>query len=148
MYLEKLEGPAPRGAQRVHDWLIVPALWDVLHRRIETQVQDRGEAAHLAFTSMLRFSRFLREKYGVNLGPMAFSEVHKMLGGRIRHLIVCAALSDPVLNAFEGLGLSFGRVWADRGGACSERAPARRSKGRRERRHPASRRRYPDHQPR
>jgi long-chain acyl-CoA synthetase len=108
MYLQELEGPLLREAltQFKPTGLIgVPALWDVLYRRIETQVQDRGEAAHLAFTSMLRFSRFLREKYGVNLGPMTFSEVHKMLGGRIRHLISGgAALSDPVLNAFEGLG--------------------------------------------
>ncbi len=108
MYIEELEGPLLRDALtqfRPTGLIGVPALWDVLYRRIETQVQDRGEAAHLAFTSMLRFSRFLREKYGVNLGPMTFSEVHKMLGGRIRHLISGgAALSDPVLNAFEGLG--------------------------------------------
>ncbi len=108
MYLEALEGPLLREALksfRPTGLIGVPALWDVLHRRIETQVKDRGEAAALAFTSMLRLSRFLREKYGVNLGPMAFGEVHQMLGGRIRHLISGgAALSEPVLHAFEGLG--------------------------------------------
>ena len=108
MYIEALEGPVLREALsnfRPTGLIGVPALWDVLHRRIETQVRDRGQAAHLAFTGMLRLSRFLREKYGVNLGPMAFSEVHQMLGGRIRHLISGgAALSEPVLNAFEGLG--------------------------------------------
>jgi len=108
MYLEDLEGTLLRDALshfRPTGLIGVPALWDVLHRRVESEVRDRGEAAHLAFTGMLRFSRFLREKYGVNMGPMAFSEVHRMLGGRIRHLISGgAALSEPVLNAFEGLG--------------------------------------------
>ena len=108
MYIEALEGPVLREALsefRPTGLIGVPALWDVLHRRIETQVRDRGQSAHMAFTGMLRLSRFLREKYGVNLGPMAFSEVHRMLGGRIRHLISGgAALSEPVLNAFEGLG--------------------------------------------
>ncbi len=108
MYLEELEGPLLREALksfRPSGLIGVPALWDVLHKRIETQVKDRGEAAQLAFTSMLRLSRFLREKYGVNLGPMMFQEVHRTMGGRIRHLISGgAALSEPVLEAFEGLG--------------------------------------------
>ncbi len=108
MYLEELEGALLRTALkefRPNGLIGVPALWDVLHRRIETQVKDRGQAAQMAFTSMLRLSRFLREKYGINMGPMLFSDVHKTMGGRIRHLISGgAALSEPVLDAFEGLG--------------------------------------------
>ncbi len=108
MYIEEIEGGLLRKALkafRPSGLIGVPALWDVLHRRIETQVKDRGQAAQLAFTSMLRLTRFLREKYGVNLGPMLFSDVHKTMGGRIRHLISGgAALSEPVLEAFEGLG--------------------------------------------
>ncbi|MEE2756435.1 MAG: AMP-binding protein [Myxococcota bacterium] len=108
LYLDELEGGLLREALsdfRPTGLIGVPALWDVLHRRIETEVRDRGEAAHLAFTAMLRLSRFLKKQYGVNLGPMSFSEVHRMLGGQIRHLISGgAALSEPVLNAFEGLG--------------------------------------------
>ena len=69
----------------------MPALWDVLHRRIETQVHDRGEAAHLAFTELLRLSRFLKEGYGINMGPMVFSEVHQMLGGEF----VISSVAEP-----------------------------------------------------
>ena len=90
MYMEQPEGGLLRSALkefRPTGLIGVPALWDVLHRRIESEVKDKGEAAHLAFTAMLRLSRFLKRQYGVNLGPMTFSEVHQMLGGRIRHLI-------------------------------------------------------------
>ena len=108
MYLEELEGKLLREALkefRPSGLIGVPALWDVLYRRIETQVKDRGQAAQLAFTTSLRLSRFLRERYGINLGPMLFGDVHRTMGGRIRHLISGgAALGEPVLEAFEGLG--------------------------------------------
>ena len=107
-YIEELEGPLLRQAMkdvRPNGIIGVPALWDVLHRRIETQVNDKGDAAKLTYTSMLRLSRWLRKNYGINIGPFVFNEVHKTLGGSIRHLISGgAALSEPVLNAFEGLG--------------------------------------------
>ncbi len=108
MYMEELDGPLLRTAMkqfRPTGLIGVPALWDVLHKRIEQQVDDQGEATRIAFTTMIRFSRWMRSNYGVNLGPMMFADVHKTMGGRIRHLISGgAALSDPVLKAFEGLG--------------------------------------------
>ena len=63
-----------------------------------------GLAATLPLV-VLRLSRFLRQKYGLNIGRFLFREVHDTMGGKIRHLISGgAALSEPVLNAFEGLG--------------------------------------------
>jgi long-chain acyl-CoA synthetase len=107
-YLEEIDGPLLRSALkdvRPTALIGVPALWDLLYRRIETQVEDRGEAARLAFNSMMRLSRFLRRSYGVNVGPLLFNEVHDTLGGRIRHLISGgASLGDNVMRAFEGLG--------------------------------------------
>lgn len=107
-YLEEIDGPLLRSAMkaiRPTGIIGIPALWDVLHRRIETQVKDKGQAAWLTFTAMIRLTRFLREKYGINVGKLAFNEVHSTLGGSIRHLISGgAALSEPVLHAFEGLG--------------------------------------------
>lgn len=107
-YLEEIDGPLLRDAMkqvRPHGIVGIPALWDVLHKRIESQVSDKGDAARLAFTTSLRLSRFLRRKYGLNIGRFLFREVHDTMGGKIRHLISGgAALSEPVLNAFEGLG--------------------------------------------
>lgn len=107
-YLEEIEGTLLRAALKEvkpNGIIGIPALWDVLHRRIETQVKDKGEAARLTFTATLRLSRWLRRNYGVNIGRFIFREVHDTMGGRIRHLISGgAALSEPVLDAFEGLG--------------------------------------------
>ncbi len=107
-YLEEIDGPLLRSAlkaTRPTALIGVPALWDLLYRRIETQVDDRGESQRLAFNAMMRLSRHLRRQYGLNAGPFLFSEVHSTLGGNIRHLISGgAALGDNVLRAFEGLG--------------------------------------------
>jgi long-chain acyl-CoA synthetase len=107
-YLEEIDGPLLRAALKAFKptaLIGVPALWDLLHRRIETQVGERGDSARTAFKAMLRLSRFLRTKYGVNAGPLMFSEVHRTMGGRIRYLISGgAALGEPALKAFEGLG--------------------------------------------
>ena len=108
IYLEEIDGPLLRRALKVvrpTALIGVPALWDLLYRRIEGQVGDRGQAAKVAFDGMTRFTRHLRRSYGINLGPMVFNEVHRNLGGRIRHLISGgAALGEPVMQAFEGLG--------------------------------------------
>lgn len=107
-YLEEIDGPLLRAALKAFKptaLIGVPALWDLLHRRIETQVGERGDNARTAFKAMLRLSRFMRSKYGVNVGPLMFSEVHRTMGGRIRYLISGgAALGEPVMKAFEGLG--------------------------------------------
>ncbi|MFN3200844.1 MAG: AMP-binding protein [Bradymonadia bacterium] len=107
-YLEEIDSTLLRSAlkdTRPTALIGVPALWDLLHRRIESQVEDRGEAARLTFDAMVRLTRFTRSRLGVNLGPFLFQEVHRTMGGRVRHLISGgAALSEPVLRAFEGLG--------------------------------------------
>ena len=106
-YLSDLEGPILRRAMKQikpTGIIGIPALWDVLQKRIETQVKDRGEAARIAFKASVKLNRNLR-KYGINLGPLAFSEVHDTLGGKIRYLISGgAALNDSALEIFEGLG--------------------------------------------
>ena len=107
-YLEEIDGPLLRAALKAFKptaLIGVPALWDLLHRRIETQVGERGDNARMAFKAMLRLSRFLRKEYGVNMGPALFGEVHRTMGGRIRYLISGgAALGEPAMKAFEGLG--------------------------------------------
>ncbi|MFB6373877.1 MAG: AMP-binding protein, partial [Bradymonadaceae bacterium] len=47
----------------------------------------------------------LRDRAGVNIGPLAFSAVHKALGGNLDYLVSGgAALPDEVLEGFYGLG--------------------------------------------
>ncbi|MBM4290228.1 MAG: AMP-binding protein [Deltaproteobacteria bacterium] len=106
-YLTALDGATLRAAMRAvrpTGIIGIPALWDVLQKRIESQVKDKGEAASLLFKLSVKANRALRAK-GLNAGPLLFGQVHESLGGSVRYLISGgAALSESTLEVFEGLG--------------------------------------------
>jgi long-chain acyl-CoA synthetase len=106
-YLSDREGPTLRKAMkdvRPTGIIGIPALWDVLEKRIQSQVKDRGQAASMLFKASTALNRQAK-RAGLNLGPLFFNEVHSNLGGRIRYLISGgAALKHDVLDVFEGLG--------------------------------------------
>ena len=83
----------------------VPALWDLLRRRILAPFADRSQRAEDLATALIDAAHLLREDTGVNIGPAVFLPVHTALGGRIRYLISGAsALSEATWKAFRGLG--------------------------------------------
>jgi long-chain acyl-CoA synthetase len=83
----------------------VPALWQLLHRKIFKTISDRGLLVQHAFESIVNLSRAIREKTGVNLGRFLFYPVHLRLGGRLRLLISGgSALSPEMHKSFRGLG--------------------------------------------
>ena len=106
-YLSDREGPTLRRAMkdvRPTGIIGIPALWDVLEKRIQSQVQDRGQAAEILFKASTALNRQAK-RAGLNFGPSLFREVHRNLGGRVRYLISGgAALKHDVLEVFEGLG--------------------------------------------
>jgi long-chain acyl-CoA synthetase len=106
-YLSDLEGSLLRTAMKSikpTGIIGIPALWDILEKRIHTQVSDKGKAAKILFDASLRLNRTLRT-YGLNIGPLAFNQIHQNLGGKVRYLISGgAALNNNVLEVFEGLG--------------------------------------------
>lgn len=152
-YIEEIEGTLLRAALKdvkPNGIIGIPALWDVLHKRIESQVKDKGEAARLTFTATLRLSRWLRRKYGVNIGRFIFREVHDTMGGAHPppHQRWCG-LERAGARRLRGPGLRAARgLRPHRGFARAHRAPARRPQGRRQRGQAAARCRGPDHQPR
>lgn len=84
----------------------VPALWQLLARRIESRVRDRGNAASTLFNFLLNTNRSIGKSLGVDLGKMLFSPVHKEFGGHLRILISGgAALPKDTQKLFAGLGL-------------------------------------------
>ncbi|MEE2643733.1 MAG: AMP-binding protein [Myxococcota bacterium] len=107
-YLDELDGPSLRAALlKVKPTALigVPALWELLQRRIKAQVEDQGEAAKMALSVSQRLNRRLRERYQLNLGPLLFKPIHERFGGSIRYLISGgAALDERILESFEGLG--------------------------------------------
>ena len=84
----------------------VPALWQMLERRIVSQVKDRGPAAAMAFDWALELNRMLGKTAGLNLGKLLFGPVHAALGGGPRFLISGgAALPRDTAKLFAGLGM-------------------------------------------
>ncbi|PIW00474.1 MAG: AMP-dependent synthetase [Deltaproteobacteria bacterium CG17_big_fil_post_rev_8_21_14_2_50_63_7] len=84
----------------------VPALWQVFHRRILSQIKSRGPAAKAMFDSLTGLNRFTRQ-LGINLGPMIFAPAFKRFGGKIRYLISGGASLPPsVFKTFDGLGFT------------------------------------------
>lgn len=107
-YLEEI-GPEAINTelQKGHTTCIVgvPALWDLLRRRILAPFAERSQRAEDLATALIDAAHLLREDTGVNIGPAVFLPVHTALGGRIRYLISGAsALSESTWKAFRGLG--------------------------------------------
>jgi long-chain acyl-CoA synthetase len=109
-YMEELTGEALARAIKnghVTGMVGVPALWELLHRRIKTKFNERsrwiGETAEL----LMRANAWLRDKTPLNLGSLVFYPIHEGMGGRIRYFISGgSALSDKVQRDFQGLGFT------------------------------------------
>ncbi|MEJ7712475.1 MAG: AMP-binding protein [Pyrinomonadaceae bacterium] len=109
-YLPELSGDALARAIKngyITGMVGVPALWELLHRRIMTKFNERspriGEAAEL----LIRGNSWLRDNTPFNLGQLIFFPIHQGMGGRIRYLISGgSALSEQVKKDFHGLGFT------------------------------------------
>jgi len=111
-YLEELEADALARAledEGVTGMVGVPALWQLLERKIYKKVSDAGVLVEKAFDSIVELNRSLRDKlpWDVGAGKLLFFPVHKKLGGRMRLLISGgSALPADTLKAFRGLGFN------------------------------------------
>jgi long-chain acyl-CoA synthetase len=109
VYLDRVDGERLSyglSEGRITAMVGVPALWQLLERRIRGQVQERGKVAGLVFDGMLELNRSVGAAAGVDLGRVLFASVHQKLGGNIRLLISGgAALPKDTHQLFQGLGL-------------------------------------------
>jgi long-chain acyl-CoA synthetase len=84
----------------------VPALWQLLERRMKKTAEDGGELQASAFQTLLRLNKKLGARFGVSLGPIILKRVHDQLGGHLRVLISGgSALPPSTHELFQGLGL-------------------------------------------
>ncbi|AUX47954.1 AMP-dependent synthetase [Sorangium cellulosum] len=91
---------------RVTAMVGVPALWQMLERRIVSRVKEQGPAAATAFNWAMELNRMLGKRLGLNAGRLFFGSVHDALGGNVRFLISGgAALPRNTASLFRGLGL-------------------------------------------
>jgi long-chain acyl-CoA synthetase len=111
-YLEELEADSLARAledQGVTGMVGVPALFQLLERKIYKNVSDAGVLIEKAFDSIVDLNRSLRDKlpWDVGAGKLLFYPVHRKLGGRMRLLITGgSALPPDTLKAFRGLGFN------------------------------------------
>ncbi|MDX2087375.1 MAG: AMP-binding protein [Kofleriaceae bacterium] len=111
-YLEELEADALARAledEGITGMVGVPALWQLLERKIYKNVSDAGVLVEKAFDSIVDLNRSLRDKlpWDVGTGKLLFFPVHKKLGGRMRLLISGgSALPPDTLKSFRGLGFN------------------------------------------
>ncbi len=109
VYLGELTGEkvaAGLQASRATAMVGVPALWQLLERRILQQVDARGPIARAAFDAAAEVNRWLGANVGIDAGRVLFGPVHAQLGGRVKWLISGgAALPRETQERFAGLGL-------------------------------------------
>ncbi|HWS55347.1 MAG TPA: AMP-binding protein [Pyrinomonadaceae bacterium] len=85
----------------------VPALWELLHRRIMSRLRENGEWVGRSAELMMRANSWLRDRTPLNLGQVLFRPIHQGLGGQIRYLISGgSALNDKVKRDMHGLGFT------------------------------------------
>jgi len=101
---ERLEDALKAG--RITGLIGVPALWEMLERRILARVAERGALLSHAFDFLVELNRSLGKSMGVDAGRLLFGPVHQGLGGHLRFLVSGgAALPERTHHLFAGLGL-------------------------------------------
>src|SRR5436853_5009136 len=85
----------------------VPALWELLHRRIKNRLHDRGKLVGETADLLIKFNAWLRDKTPLNFGQLLFYPIHEGMGGRIRYFISGgSALNEKVQRDFQGIGFT------------------------------------------
>src|SRR5690606_22006208 len=93
-------------AGRVTGLIGVPALWEMLERRITSKVAEHGSLASHVFDYAVELNRSLGKNLGLDAGRMLFGPVHEALGGHLRFMVSGgAALPQATQKLFSGLGL-------------------------------------------
>jgi len=85
----------------------VPALWELLHRRIKNRLYERSDWIGKTAENLIRGNAWLRDNTPLNLGQVLFYPIHEGLGGRIRYFISGgSALHEKIQRDFYGLGFT------------------------------------------
>jgi long-chain acyl-CoA synthetase len=109
-YLPELTGDALARAIKnghVTGMVGVPALWELLHRRVKNKLYERSDWIGKTADAMIKANTWLRDNTPLNLGPIAFYPIHEGLGGRIRYFISGGStLGEAIQKDFQGLGFT------------------------------------------
>src|SRR5205085_6344815 len=70
----------------VHALIGVPALWQLLHRRLTGEIASKPTAVRAAVDAAMALHGELRNRTPFNIGKLVFWPVHRRLGGKLRLL--------------------------------------------------------------
>ncbi len=109
VYLDELTGERLEHglkAGRITAMVGVPALWEMLERKLYARVAERGAFAARVFDAAIELNRAIGKSMGIDAGKLLFGPVHQGLGGHLRYLVSGgAALPADTHRLFAGLGL-------------------------------------------
>ena len=109
VYLDELNADrlvAGLEAGKITALIGVPALWEMLERRIVSRIAEHGALASHVFEFAVELNRSLGKSLGVDTGKLLFGPVHHGLGGHLKFLVSGgAALPQSTHHLFAGLGL-------------------------------------------
>ena len=92
---------------RVSAMIGVPALWQLLHRKVTQEMASRPPLVEQALKTLMAAHGELRNRSSLNLGKLLFWPVHRKFGGKIKFLVSGgSALPDDVHKAFHQLGFN------------------------------------------
>jgi len=92
---------------RVTAMIGVPALWQLLHRKLTQEIATRPVVVEQGIKALLAAHAELRNRSALNLGKLLFWPVHRKLGGRMKFMVSGgSALPDEVHKAFHALGFN------------------------------------------
>ncbi len=90
---------------RIHAMVGVPALWQLLHRRLTQELAARPRAVEAAVQGAMALHGELRNRTPFNVGKLLFWPIHNRFGGKLRLLVSGgSALSEEVQKTFHELG--------------------------------------------
>lgn len=109
-YIEKLESDELTNAlknTRITALIGVPALWQLLSKKIDQGIDDQHSAIRWILKQLMFINRTTRQRARINVGPMLFTAIHKAFGGKIKYFISGgAALPADILKSFYSLGFN------------------------------------------
>ena len=92
-------------SNKIHALIGVPALWQLLHRRITQELAARPPLVKALVEAAMNLHAELRNRTSLNLGKLVFWPIHRKFGGSLRLLVSGgSALPDDVHEAFHQLG--------------------------------------------
>ena len=90
---------------RVHAMIGVPALWQLLHRKLTTELAAKPRLVQAAVQAAMALHGELRNRTAFNVGKLLFWPIHNRFGGKLRLLVSGgSALPEDVHQAFHELG--------------------------------------------